>query len=905
MKKKSVVTVLISILLVVFCFLTAACVDSSDSDDTQENNIQLEYLYNGDILRWTAPWAERFTVIVYYGDNTDGEIIFRESDISALDNHRKLGGYLKKQGNYFAVVFAYKGDEAARETILINISEEIQGGGDDQQPPNEPGEDNDEKEDVGKLKNVYYFEAKSDEDLNIGLSNRSGVESVEAFDMRQVGDWNCSEEADRLHINSAYLNKFSVGAKIALTVGYVDGRKDKINVQIVNKLPMDVIKGQSVGSSGFNYNLHNIINISNLTLNYDVFLGYGDEVSQIGSALYVKEICVDGKKLMRTSYTLYSSQSKIRFTYNTDLFGMLSNGIHLLEIYTAYGKSEVWLNVKKSSDRYPQNVEIDYDTDFPNVYIKWKMQRDDAEKFVVDINGVEYASDEYPDLFDGYCFDATGKIKYNDEVKVISYINGKSATSVGTLILDIDIDNKAVKEYLSYDESFEYLGTRYNLFIKNYDELKDLIFYSLIYYNDLRTSSENNYEKMWKIYVSPSYLSNSTELASAINSAKEYFNEGVNSTWNVKGGYINIYEIHFKVVSTCIPDSVVRTSDIKENHYNDYHISATGRSEDFNDFAVEKFEKVANVNYSEELYLALERGIRPIPRKGSSAEKVYDRAKQILRRIISDNMNDYQKVHAIVDWLSSAVSYNWALSEEISKVPSSSEEYRKFYSYRELFLEGAILDGLAICNGYAKAVSLLCGIEGIQSYKIKGASGKGEGLYDTVYQMHAWNKVRIDGTWYVVDSTWANEKYKHENDNGSTKEVLKHNTLFMSEEESGNFRGGNHYEIYQGDYTGYFAGSSYDVFANTFFRYDGNLYDMVIDSADELNILLQYITQTKGQNMGKNSYATVDVKCSEKLLAEYIDALKEKESQLFESFAISTKYNSAYGTMCSIVLWKK
>ena len=127
----------------------------------------------------------------------------------------------------------------------------------------------------------------------------------------------------------------------------------------------------------------------------------------------------------------------------------------------------------------------------------------------------------------------------------------------------------------------------------------------------------------------------------------------------------------------------------------------------------------------------------------------------------------------------------------------------------------------------------------------------------------------------------------------------------MSEEESGNFRGGNHYEIYQGDYTGYFAGSSYDVFANTFFRYDGNLYDMVIDSADELNILLQYFTQTKGQNMGKNSYATVDVKCSEKLLAEYIDALKEKESQLFESFAISTKYNSAYGNMCSIVLWKK
>ncbi len=51
-----------------------------------------------------------------------------------------------------------------------------------------------------------------------------------------------------------------------------------------------------------------------------------------------------------------------------------------------------------------------------------------------------------------------------------------------------------------------------------------------------------------------------------------------------------------------------------------------------------------------------------------------------------------------------------------------------------------------------QAVSLLCGIEGIPCYKIKGASGKGSELVNPVYAQHAWNKVYIiDGNWYVLD----------------------------------------------------------------------------------------------------------------------------------------------------------
>ncbi|MDE6372454.1 MAG: hypothetical protein K2L61_02810, partial [Clostridia bacterium] len=435
------------------------------------------------------------------------------------------------------------------------------------------------------------------------------------------------------------------------------------------------------------------------------------------------------------------------------------------------------------------------------------------------------------------------------------------------------------------------LGTRYNTFIDDYDELKDLVFYSLIHYDKLNPSkSGSGFEKMWRIYVNPSLAANATELESKLRSAVEFFNEGVKDSWQVKGGYINIYELHLTVYSTCIPDSVVRVSSVKENPFNNTHYSSVGRSDDFEGFAVNDWQDTAEVTYSEELYRALERGVRPIPKQGSQAQVVYEKAKAILRTIIDDGMTDFQKVHAIADWLSANVTYNWALSDELNNASSSSDDYNKYYAYRELYLEGAILDGLAVCNGYAKAVSLLCGIEGIPCYKIKGASGRGSGLSpNRIYPQHAWNKVYIDGSWYVLDSTWANEKYQFDG-SAQIREVLKHNTLFMTDEQSGNQKDGQHYEMYLGDYSGYFAGSPFDVFANTFYSYDGNIYDMVIDNERELEILLRYVVSTQGRNMAQGSYITIDVRCDNALLKEYIAALKGSGLDIFANYNITTKY---------------
>lgn len=61
---------------------------------------------------------------------------------------------------------------------------------------------------------------------------------------------------------------------------------------------------------------------------------------------------------------------------------------------------------------------------------------------------------------------------------------------------------------------------------------------------------------------------------------------------------------------------------------------------------------------------------------------------------------------------------------------------------------GALVEGKAVCEGYARAFQYLLMQAGIPSYVVTGES-KGEA--------HAWNLVKIDGEYYYVDLTWDDQ----------------------------------------------------------------------------------------------------------------------------------------------------
>ncbi len=66
---------------------------------------------------------------------------------------------------------------------------------------------------------------------------------------------------------------------------------------------------------------------------------------------------------------------------------------------------------------------------------------------------------------------------------------------------------------------------------------------------------------------------------------------------------------------------------------------------------------------------------------------------------------------------------------------------------------GPLLEGLSVCEGYAKAFKLFCNRMNIPCVIVTGA-----GYTDKGAEAHAWNAVRMeDGNWYAVDVTWDDQ----------------------------------------------------------------------------------------------------------------------------------------------------
>lgn len=93
---------------------------------------------------------------------------------------------------------------------------------------------------------------------------------------------------------------------------------------------------------------------------------------------------------------------------------------------------------------------------------------------------------------------------------------------------------------------------------------------------------------------------------------------------------------------------------------------------------------------------------------------------------ITAEMDDYQKVKYLHDYLATHVTYD------------NSGNFRHN-------LYGALVEKRAVCDGYAFAFQYLLSLVGIDSRVVYG-SADGVG--------HAWNAVKMDGEYYHVDVTW-------------------------------------------------------------------------------------------------------------------------------------------------------
>lgn len=98
-----------------------------------------------------------------------------------------------------------------------------------------------------------------------------------------------------------------------------------------------------------------------------------------------------------------------------------------------------------------------------------------------------------------------------------------------------------------------------------------------------------------------------------------------------------------------------------------------------------------------------------------------------LEQCIDETMTDVEKITALHDWL--------CLQSDYGPAPRAQTAY------------GAVVDGTAVCTGYAEGLAFLANLAGLDAVSTYSASID-----------HAWILVTLDGERYFCDSTWDDGK---------------------------------------------------------------------------------------------------------------------------------------------------
>lgn len=123
-------------------------------------------------------------------------------------------------------------------------------------------------------------------------------------------------------------------------------------------------------------------------------------------------------------------------------------------------------------------------------------------------------------------------------------------------------------------------------------------------------------------------------------------------------------------------------------------------------------------------------------------EEIKEKVAQITAQIIKPGMTELEKELAINQYLCDTCEYD-------DMALQNAEENNFAYvdkKYDDSFTAyGALINGRCVCAGYAGAFKLLADAAGLQCVVVTGVL---EGNLP-----HAWNKVRIDGEWEILDVT--------------------------------------------------------------------------------------------------------------------------------------------------------
>ena len=141
----------------------------------------------------------------------------------------------------------------------------------------------------------------------------------------------------------------------------------------------------------------------------------------------------------------------------------------------------------------------------------------------------------------------------------------------------------------------------------------------------------------------------------------------------------------------------------------------------------------------------------------------YSKVEELAKRIEKDFSTDANKVRAGFFWLAKNIRYN--LKEFYNpkqryysfEYSSITEKEQKLQGLKDKLIAATFRNKTGVCEEYAQSLKKICDLLGIEAAVIKGYvrnNVKEIGIIANTTN-HAWNAVKIDGKWIILDATWG------------------------------------------------------------------------------------------------------------------------------------------------------
>ncbi|PQJ79245.1 transglutaminase domain-containing protein [Polaribacter porphyrae] len=142
----------------------------------------------------------------------------------------------------------------------------------------------------------------------------------------------------------------------------------------------------------------------------------------------------------------------------------------------------------------------------------------------------------------------------------------------------------------------------------------------------------------------------------------------------------------------------------------------------------------------------------------------FSKVEALAKKIEKDFTKDIDKARATFFWLTQNIRYNLKELYNPRKKRSyrfkfSSEEDRlqKIQAIKDQFVAKAFRTKMGVCEEYAQAFKKVCDLLGIEAAVLKGNVRNEAREIGTISRgtNHAWNAVKINEKWLILDATWA------------------------------------------------------------------------------------------------------------------------------------------------------